>query len=743
MSQERGGFGGELYKRLEKRGLSRTQIYKTLALQRLAEDVLQAGREHNLPEGILVEISKVRNPAAQKQLIEVVIEHQLSGTWAKELSRLIRLSEGLKADEERSRVWDFFFRVRDELAERGPGKVLLKKIKEFRATIERGDDPRLEGLQDEEDKRVVDFRTLDLEVGKGLDVGTANIISAARHAGEEKIVHNIQRNAFLDLKDNKFTKKVLAKLGIEYTAHENRLYVVGDPAFELANVFEREARRPMKDGMISPYEPEALLIVDQLIHQLLGPPQTEGEICAFSVPAPPIDMERDNIYHQGVLESLLSRNGYTAKPILEGMAVIFSELEDTSFTGIGISCGGGMFNVAVAYRSIPAAAFSTSRGGDWVDYSVGKAVGLAGSQVAAIKESGVCLLRPKDRVEEAIAIYYHNLIRYTLDHIRRKIEDSDTMPEFSEPVPVVFAGGTSLVGDFAEVARREFEKVPWPFEIAEIRLAKDPLYTVSRGCLIAAQQETAAVRQRGETASRGSPFRVRELPGRTKVDRNTLRLLGAVRSGKEAPEKAPRGKEAATERVPVPSVKGDVPEEPTSDVTAGPVPGEEPFAAASEPPGKPAERSPASGAVADSGPEPEGPTARGSTEPTVEPVRRSEEPSERGFCGEKVRPQPVEAGTPAAQPGPLTEGAEDEDPEIRSLAGEIPDPEMESESAEGDRKVVDRDLPEAEPVSGVDLLDLGELEEAELVEEEGDACDGSAEATEVENQKDAGRRHPD
>ena len=64
--------------------------------------------------------------------------------------------------------------------------------------------------------------------------------------------------------------------------------------------------------------------------------------------------------------------GYKAVAINEGLAVIFSELEDHNFTGIGISCGGGMCNATLAYLSIPSIMFSITKGGDFIDRSVGR-----------------------------------------------------------------------------------------------------------------------------------------------------------------------------------------------------------------------------------------------------------------------------------------------------------------------------------------------------------------------------------
>jgi hypothetical protein len=500
VDEETGGYGTRLFKRLQQQGLSRAQIYKALSLQRLSEEVTKMAGRAGLNEAILLEISKVKNHTSQKAVAETIIEHKLPMPWIREVTRLIRMAEKHDSDLARSKIWDFFFNMKDRLGERGPNKDLLIKLKEFRESVltegEENTDATGVGLEavesdSERERHIVKFDKLGLLPGKGLDVGTANIVAAGRQK-EGATVFNIQRNHFLDLRDDRFTKKILAKLSIDWTAHNNRLYVIGDPAFELANVFEKEIRRPMRDGMISPYEAEALVIVNQLIGRLMGSPGIPGEIAAFSVPAAPIDMDRDTVYHQGVLESLLRRLGYTPKAIVEGHAVVFSELEAEQYTGIGISCGGGMFNVCVSYRSIPALAFATQRGGDWVDNSVAKAVGLTPSQVCAIKESGLDLANPHGRIEDAIVIYYRNLIQYTIDQIRRRIENQDVLPSFDEPAILVCAGGTSLIGGFIEVFRQEIERATFPMELKEIRLAKDPIHTVAMGCLAAAQQETVA-----------------------------------------------------------------------------------------------------------------------------------------------------------------------------------------------------------------------------------------------------------
>jgi actin-like ATPase involved in cell morphogenesis len=328
----------------------------------------------------------------------------------------------------------------------------------------------------------------DVMAGKGLDIGTANFISATQDA-EGELTIKAQRNAFIDIESDDFTRNMLTRLNVQYVVLGGKMIVIGDAAFELANIFNRETRRPMKDGLISPREVDALPIMKLLIENILGPPQTPKETCYFSVPAEPIDADMNVIYHKGIFDGLLRKIGYSPKSILEGHAVVFSELAEDDFSGIGISCGGGMFNVCVAYKAIPALAFSTSRAGDWIDQNVANVLGIKASRAAAIKEKGVDLGNPKNREEEAIEIYYRNLINYTLTNIKERFETSEGMPSFPEPIEMVCSGGTSLIGGFIDVFKDEFEKVKFPIEVKNIRRAEDPLSTVAKGALVASLTE--------------------------------------------------------------------------------------------------------------------------------------------------------------------------------------------------------------------------------------------------------------
>ncbi len=327
---------------------------------------------------------------------------------------------------------------------------------------------------------------VELALGRGLDIGTCNLVSAAQRKSDNNLTYRSLRNTFIDVDINDFTKKMLTKLGVQYVMHNRRMYVLGSPAFELANIFNRETRRPMASGLISPHEADALPIIRLLIQQVLGGPARENEPCFYSIPGEPVDSQMNVVYHRDIFDGLLRKLGFTPQSMAEGHALIFAELADDDFTGIGISCGAGMFNVCVAYKTVPAVVFSTSRGGDWVDNNAAMVLGMKGPRVTAIKEKGVDLMHPKNREEEAIVIYYRNLINYTLINIKNRFESAEGIPTFPDAVDIVCSGGTSKPTGFIDLFTEEFKRIEFPLEVKNIRVAAEPLNAVAQGCLVAA-----------------------------------------------------------------------------------------------------------------------------------------------------------------------------------------------------------------------------------------------------------------
>lgn len=327
-----------------------------------------------------------------------------------------------------------------------------------------------------------------VKLGVGLDVGTMNLVSAKSEGSGVKTAR--VRDAFLDLESG--AKKMLKLSNVDFIdGGEDGVIVIGDAALDMANVFGKEVRRPLSRGLVSAGEIDALSVLGVLVKNVLGEPREENEVCYFSVPAAPVDEERDVVYHKGVFERIVEECGYEAYAGNEAMAIVYAETARDGFSGLGISFGSGMCNIALAISGMEAMTFSVARGGDWIDAGAAKAIGSTQSRICAIKEKGIDLLNPKSREEEALALYYKSLIEYCIDQTSKefiRIKDKFSMPK---PVPIVISGGTSLAGNFVEFFQKVFKKKQrkFPFEVSEIRHASDPLNAVANGLLIQAQQE--------------------------------------------------------------------------------------------------------------------------------------------------------------------------------------------------------------------------------------------------------------
>ena len=326
----------------------------------------------------------------------------------------------------------------------------------------------------------------------GLDIGTMNIVSS-RSTEQGKYDRVRVRDAFVDL--DLEAKKTLRLSKIDYVVRGERLVVIGDSALNMVNLFKRELRRPLSRGVIAAGELEAQEILSILIKHALGEPVVPNEHCYYSVPAAPIDdPEQDVLYHTEVFKKIVTECGYSAHSANEAMAIIYSECtsDAENFSGLAVSFGSGMCNVALSFQAVSGLEFSVARGGDWIDNHAAKAMGSTAARMCSLKERGVDLAHPSNRDEEAIALYIRSLIKYCLENIALRFKQAQTRIDLPNPIPFIVSGGTTKAGGFLDVFKEEFDAIKrkgFPIEISEVRPAKDPMTAVADGLLVLATQE--------------------------------------------------------------------------------------------------------------------------------------------------------------------------------------------------------------------------------------------------------------
>nr|WCC90915.1 magnetosome protein Mad28-1 [Desulfobacteraceae bacterium] len=346
--------------------------------------------------------------------------------------------------------------------------------------------PMAAGIQPADKAPSKNIQTTDGPVG--LDIGTSHIVVATVENNDVSIKNEL--NAFYPVELSKITNKTLQAQGVPFFEYENQCYTLGYASQHFANIFHSSLRRPISGGIVSSNEHEGIQVIQAIIESILPRPVNFAEALCFGVPGEPLEGSGSVVYHTEVLKRYIGSLGYRPIPVNEGMAVVMSELEDESYTGIGISFGGGMCNVCLSYLSVPVITFSIRKGGDYVNQKAGESVGEPETKMKLIKEEELDLSqKPSDRYHMALHIFYEDMITSLIKSLQKVISASDRVPRLYQPIPIILSGGSVIPNGFLDKFNRFLKQNPLPIEISRVGIAANPLETTARGALKVALAE--------------------------------------------------------------------------------------------------------------------------------------------------------------------------------------------------------------------------------------------------------------
>ncbi len=327
----------------------------------------------------------------------------------------------------------------------------------------------------------------------GLDVGTYHIISARMNDEEKKLEIKKEINAFFTIPiTNSFMLNMIKKSGAPVIEVGNEAFILGENAIDLALSMGKEYQRPMKNGILSVNEKEAFNILAVIIRSMIGEIPEDGTIVYYSVPADAINTKTNAGYHTKVIQSILDhykQDGKTIKafPIKEALAIVYSELQKENRTGIGISFGAGMVNVCYSMFAVPVVEFSLTNSGDWIDEEAARHCGETVAYINSAKKEIDLSRDPQSAVERAISYHYQIMIEKALIGVKEGIEKAGTKANPGKPMDIVIAGGTASPKGFVDFFKQTLSTIKFPIEIGEVRLAKDHLFAVAKGCLMVSE----------------------------------------------------------------------------------------------------------------------------------------------------------------------------------------------------------------------------------------------------------------
>lgn len=332
--------------------------------------------------------------------------------------------------------------------------------------------------------------------GVGVDVGTSNIV-VSRMTEDGTFVNRFHRDMLYPLEMSEESQDLLSRSDYHYVKVNDVFYIVGEDALRLVNAIGRgEIVRPMKDGILNPNLKESSELLFYIIKAVVGEPIVPNETLRFSVPANPVDANINNTFHKMLLQQFFTKLGYNAKPVNEAMSIVYDcnpvmkgEDGDTPFTGVAISCGGGMSNICLSFKGMELGAFSVLKSGDYIDTEASKATGVSTSKVLKRKEKELDLLNVdfSDRVIAALSAFYEEVMGRVV-HLSAK-EFSSKGTEIDGEIEIVIAGGTSMPKGFCTKFEEIVKSTKFPFKIYRVRHSATPFYSVAQGSCIRAQSD--------------------------------------------------------------------------------------------------------------------------------------------------------------------------------------------------------------------------------------------------------------
>ncbi|MBZ2186889.1 MAG: hypothetical protein K7J46_19450 [Bryobacter sp.] len=326
----------------------------------------------------------------------------------------------------------------------------------------------------------------------GLDVGTSRIVAAVQNG--DQFLFKSQLNAFVEVPWSKMTEASLKRESVPFVVSgegfEKKIIVPGNESSRFADLLQSESRRPMNRGVLNPTEPENAIMLKQLIENLTEGVRSPGIPVYYSVPAAPLGAEENLTYHDASIAQILRELGCEPTPINEGLAVVFSELEETNYSGIGISFGGGLVNVCLSYLAVPVLSFSVAKAGDYIDSSAASITGELTTRIRLAKEESFQLNGPfHDKLHQVLNVYYDEVIRAVCSGLKEAFSNSRNIPKMGRPVPMVLSGGTTLPKGFRDRFEKVLKELDFPLPLSEIRMAQAPLNSTAKGALVAALAE--------------------------------------------------------------------------------------------------------------------------------------------------------------------------------------------------------------------------------------------------------------
>jgi twitching motility protein PilT len=327
---------------------------------------------------------------------------------------------------------------------------------------------------------------------KSLDTGEGYMIACERKAGE--LVFTIERNVFFSCSPGHPLYERISQSDLYHLKHGGKIVVFGEDALTIGRKLEtgRGLNRPLFSPRGEPGEDHVLgIMLEAVLQKAAG----GGNTVLVTTPSKVVDGPFDLNRYLSSLRNLIGRLGYKSKTINRAISVLFGvDAANWNRRGgappdaLSICFSEDLVDAAVWTGGRSPFAFSSVRGGRWIDSSVSKMREISPLVVERLREHEIDLTVPKpaDKVSMMVGIYVEHMIQYVLQMVTAQVRKAGV--KLPGALDVVLSGKNAAVTGFEEKFRSVLKSVDLPFKVRAVHLCSDPLRAAAGGALLWAME---------------------------------------------------------------------------------------------------------------------------------------------------------------------------------------------------------------------------------------------------------------
>jgi len=346
-----------------------------------------------------------------------------------------------------------------------------------------------------------------------LELGSSSLQSLRRE--EDVLKSRTSRCVYAVLPDSPAHQRLLEQCGLQFTTCEDGILLLGDAAFEHAELFKSPCLPLMVGGRIPKCNPLVRQLISSLVEAILPIASNRNDICALTLPGgAAIDSSSESRADLEFYIRLVKLQGYEPKLVPASQALVLAELVENAFTGIGIVFGASGCEAILAHRGNPICHAASDHGGEWIDRELAKklyapSIDAADDSAAAetaqnfAPESLLSITLQREQLKSAATIsgddftkHVESLLQETIfelcDAFSGELTRSRRARELPVPLPIVCGGGLIETPGFGSILAGVLQEVNLPIEIQRPRLVTRSDRSIVRGLLISAELEATS-----------------------------------------------------------------------------------------------------------------------------------------------------------------------------------------------------------------------------------------------------------